>query len=71
MRKVTIVKGKDLEVKAFNLDDFTVKTETSSTRSPVGKKELKVLAKELSLEYNDKNIAFAKKLLNAYIKKNA
>jgi hypothetical protein len=61
MRKVTVVKGSNVEVKPFVLEDFTVQK--------VSKKELKSLAKELGLGYDDESIAFAKKLLNAHLKK--
>lgn len=69
MRKVTVVQASEVEIKPFVWDDFTGDKETHSTLKQVNKKELKVLAKELGLDYDDENIAFAKKLINAYIKR--
>ena len=68
MRNVTVVKSEDVEVKPFNLRDFGEKKDRVDTLKVIGKRELKELAKDLNLKYDDKNITFAKKLLNAYIK---
>ena len=69
MRKVEVVKASEVEVTPFVLQDFTVNdTETIASES-VSKKELKSLAKELGLAYDDEHIAFTKKLINAYMKK--
>jgi hypothetical protein len=69
MKKVTVTKGSNVEVKPFVLESFTVQKETQDTVQKVTKKELKSLAKELGLGYDDESIAFAKKLLNAHLKK--
>ncbi len=64
-----MVKSSKVEVTPFVLQDFTANdTETIASES-VSKKELKSLAKELGLAYDDEHIAFTKKLINAYMKK--
>ncbi len=69
MKKVEVVKANEVEVTPFVLQDFIANdTETSASVS-VTKKELKLLAKELGLAYDDEHIVFTKKLINAYMKK--
>ncbi len=64
-----MVKANEVEVTPFVLQDFIANdTETSASVS-VTKKELKLLAKELGLAYDDEHIVFTKKLINAYMKK--
>ena len=69
MKKVEVVKANEVEVTPFVLQDFIANdTETSASVS-MTKKELKLLAKELGLAYDDEYIVFTKKLINAYMKK--
>ena len=67
MKKVSVVKNTEVEVKPFMLGDFTQHKETHASIKKVTKKELKILADNLSLEYSDIDITFSKKLLNAYL----
>ncbi len=67
MRKIEVVKANEVEVKPFILDDFNQNKAKSSTMEKVSKKELKSLAKKLGFDYDDKQIAFAKKLITAYV----
>ena len=69
MKKIVVVKNTETEVKPFNIDDFMQDKEMYATIRKVSKKELKNLADELGLMYDDSNIAFSKKLLNAYLAK--
>ena len=69
MKKVEVVKPSEVEVTPFVLQDFTVNDTEITVSEPVSKKELKLLAKELGLAYDDEHIAFTKKLINVYIKK--
>ncbi|MEA3433927.1 MAG: hypothetical protein U9R13_05045 [Campylobacterota bacterium] len=69
MKRVEVVKQGEVEVKSFVLQDFTANDTETTVSEPVSKKELKLLAKELGLAYDDATVAFAKKLINAYIKK--
>ena len=69
MKRVEVVKASEVEVTPFVLQDFTANDTETIVSEPVSKKELKLLAKELGLVYDDTTIAFAKKLINAYIKK--
>lgn len=64
-----MVKPSEVEVTPFILQDFTANGTEATVSEPVSKKELKLLAKELSLAYDDEHIAFTKKLINAYMKK--
>lgn len=67
MKKVEVIKANKVEVKPLILDDFIQDKVQHSMMDKVTKKELKKLADELGLMYDDTQIAFTKKLLNAYI----
>ena len=67
MKKVAVVKTDEVEVKPFILDDFIPHQAAYSSMKKVTKKELKYLAEDLGLAYDDAQIVFAKKLMNAYI----
>ncbi len=69
MKRVEVVRANEVEVTPFVLEDFTTSDSMSVVFEPVSKKELKSLANELGLAYDDAQIAFSKKLINAYIKK--
>ena len=69
MKKVEVVKASEVEVTLFDLQDFTATDTETVSFELVSKKELKSLAKELGIAYDDEHIAFTKKLINAYIKK--
>ena len=64
-----MVKASEVEVTPFVLQDFTANDTETIASGSVSKKELKSLAKELGLAYDDEHIAFTKKLINAYMKK--
>ncbi len=64
-----MVKPSEVKVTPFVLQDFTANDTETVISEPVSKKELKSLAKELGLAYDDEHIAFTKKLINAYMKK--
>ena len=67
MKKVEIVKANEVEVKPFSLDDFTQHKVQYSMMNKVTKKELKNLADDLGLVYDEVQIVFTKKLLSAYL----
>jgi len=69
LKKVSVVKNTEVEVKPFIIDDFTQNKETPASMKKVTKKELKALADSLALDYSDEDITFSKKLLNAYLAK--
>jgi len=69
LKKVLIVKASEVEVKPFVLDDFTQDKETHGSMKKVTKKELRTLADDLGLKYEDSDIVFTKKLMTAYLKK--
>jgi hypothetical protein len=64
-----MVKASEVEVKPFVLDDFTQDKETHGSMKKVTKKELRTLADDLGLKYEDLDIVFTKKLMTAYLKK--
>ncbi len=67
MKKITVVKADAVEVKPFILDDFIPHKAAYSSMNKVTKKELRNLAEDLGLAYDDAQIVFTKKLTNAYI----
>lgn len=69
MKKVTVVKSSEVKTETFNLDDFIQDKESRATIMTITKKELRKLADSLGLDYTQKEIAFSKKLLNAYLAK--
>jgi len=69
LRKISVVKRTEVDVQPFTLDDFTQDKETHGSMSKVTKKELKTLAESLGLAFSESDIAFSKKLLNAYLAK--
>ncbi|NOR55013.1 MAG: hypothetical protein GQ531_02275 [Sulfurovum sp.] len=73
MKKVKVLKACDLELKPFVLADFTQDKETQSTMKKasqkVTKKALKSLANDLGLDYDERQISFAKKILTAYLER--
>ena len=67
MRKIEVVKAGEVEVKPFIVDDFIPDKAAYSSIHKVTKKELRNLAEDLGLAYDDAQIVFAKKMMNAYI----
>jgi len=65
LKKVAILDAKDLDIEPFSLD----KVMHTKTSCNVSKKEIKELADELGIEYDSTHIAFAKKILNVYLKR--
>ena len=69
MRKIEVVRAEEVEVKALDLHRFTVRHRLEKISRRVSKKELKKIAEDLGLAYDDARISFAKKLMNAYMEK--
>ena len=69
MKKVEVVKAKEVEIKPFIVSDFTHNIENVYCAEKVSKKDLKRLAKEIGLDHNDEQIQFTKKLIEAYLAK--
>lgn len=67
MKKIEVVKANEVVVKPFVLDDLIQEDLKDDVTKKVTKKELKHLADDLGLAYDDAQIVFAKKLLNAYV----
>lgn len=64
-----MLKGGEVEVKPFRLKDFMPGETDSVLPGKVTKRELKILADTLGLVYNEEQIHFTKKLINAYMRK--
>ncbi len=64
-----MIKSSEVKVTPFVLQDFAANDTETVVFEYVSKRELKSLAKELGLAYDDEYIAFTKKLINAYMKK--
>jgi len=64
-----MVKASEVEVKPFVLDDFTQDKATHGSIKKVSKKELRILANDLGLKYEDSDIVFTKKMITAYLNK--
>jgi len=67
LKRVTVVKADEVEVKPFRLKDFTHVKEIHSSMKKVSKKELKNLAESLGMKYTDEQIGFTKKLITVYL----
>ena len=67
MKKIQIVKADEVEVKPLVLDDLIRDEVKQNIMKKVTKKELKHMADELGLDYDDAQIIFAKKLVSAYV----
>lgn len=66
MRSILLVRKSEVNIKPFILDDFT---KEKISEKKITKKYLKYLAKSLGLVYDDKNIAFTKKMMTAYLER--
>ncbi len=69
MKKVEVVKTNEVEIKPFIVSDFAHSKENTDRIEKVSKKELKRLAREIGLDYNDDQIQFTKKLIEIYLVK--
>ena len=67
MKKIEVVKAGEVEVKPFIVDDFIPDKVAYSSMHKITKKELRNLAEDLGLAYDDAQIVFVKKMMNAYI----
>ncbi|KYJ86391.1 hypothetical protein [Sulfurovum riftiae] len=69
MKKVEVVSANEVEVKPLDLRQFIVDDVQNRTVKSVSKREIREMAEALGLSYDDSKISFAKKLMNAYMKK--
>jgi hypothetical protein len=67
LKKIQIVKASDVLIKPLVLDDMIQDEVKQGMMKKVTKKELKNMAEELGLDYDDAQIIFAKKLVSAYV----
>ena len=68
MKRVEVVSKKSVEVQPFEPDAFINHPTTSNEQKKISKKTLKKLADEMGLGYDESQITFAKKIINAYKK---
>ena len=69
MKKVTLVQASEVEVKPFNLADFSAQKADEKKEEKISKKTVRRLAKEMGLRPSDEELLLAKKLLEAYVAK--
>ncbi len=69
MRKAEVVKSREVEVRPLDLKVFAVEYTEEETARSISKKEIRELADALGLTYDDAQTTFAKKIMNAYMKK--
>jgi len=69
LKKVEVVKAHEVEVKPLDLRQFTRECTRRETLKTVTKKEIREMAETLGLLYDETQVTFAKKLMNAYINK--
>lgn len=69
MKKVAVVRATEVDVKPLDLCLFTLQDTGRGKQRKVSRKELKEIAEDLGLSYDDSQIDFAKKLMNAYREK--
>ncbi len=63
------MKDSNVEIEMLSLNDFISINRKNTCIKKISKKELKILAKELSLSYDKSHLNFTKKILNEYIKR--
>jgi hypothetical protein len=67
LKRIEVVNVNEIEERPFILNDFTQNEASCVSMKKITKKELKDLAGRLGLVYDDAQIAFAKKILSAYL----
>jgi 2-hydroxy-3-keto-5-methylthiopentenyl-1-phosphate phosphatase len=66
---VKIVKSTKVKIKPFILSDFTQTKAMRGSIKKITKKTVKNLANELGLAYDEKQIAFTKKIMTEYLER--
>jgi len=67
LKRIEIVGASEVKVKPFIVDDFVKPKAAHRMQTKITKKELKHLADNVGLIYDEAELVFAKKLLNAYL----
>ena len=68
MKKIAVLQENEVIVKTFDIKDFIQNKVKNNTMKKVTKKELRIVADRLNLRYSDKEIIFAKKLIQQLCK---
>jgi hypothetical protein len=69
MKKVSVVKASEVKSSSLVLDDFMQFEPKHNRMGKITKKSLRNLAEDLGLSYTDTQIAFAKKMIIAYMQR--
>jgi hypothetical protein len=69
LKKVEVVGAEEVEVRSFDPALFTPFRSGKYGMETVTKKKIREIAEQLELSYNEAQVSFAKKVVNAYIKK--
>ncbi len=67
MKEAVVAEGSEIEIVSFRIEDFMKDEAKSVTIEKITKKEIKHMAKEMGLSVDDEKLAFAKRIVNAYI----
>jgi len=67
LKRIEIVGASEVKVKPFIVGDFVKSKAANRIQNKITKKELKHLADSIGLIYDEAELVFAKKLLNAYL----
>jgi len=68
LKKIAVLQENEVIVKTFDIKDFIQNKVKNNTMKKVTKKELRIVADRLNLSYSDKEIIFAKKLIQQLCK---
>jgi len=69
LKKLKIVKSTKVKIKPFILSDFTQSKAMHGSIKKITKKTVKKWADELGLTYDEKQIAFTKKIMTEYLER--
>ena len=67
MKEAVVAEGFEIEIVPFRIENFMKDEAKSVTIEKITKKEIKYMAKEMGLSIDDEKLAFAKRIVNAYI----
>ena len=68
MKRVEVAKKESVEAEPFSLSEFLSMPAASIYETKISKKALKRVAEELGLSYDESQLDFAQKILNAYMR---
>jgi len=67
LKKIEVVQAGEVKIEPLDLPHFILSHTPKRTSQKITKKKIKAVAEQLGLSYNEREIVFAKKIINAYI----